>query len=64
MSRWPDALPVFTDGYQAVVAAAEAALAPHAIVLAGSAFHGAGIDAAVRSGDAAAAATKVRRLTS
>ena len=46
------------------VAAAEAALAPHAIVLAGSAFHGAGIDAAVRSGDAAAAATKVRRLTS
>ena len=64
VSRWPDALPVFTDGYQAVVAAAEAALAPHAIVLAGSAFHGAGIDAAVRSGDAAAAATKVRRLTS
>ena len=64
VSRWPDAFPVFTDGYEAVVAAAEAALAPHAIVLAGSAFHGAGIDAAVRSGDAAAAAATVRGLTS
>ncbi|HIE93526.1 MAG TPA: hypothetical protein EYQ83_11895 [Acidobacteria bacterium] len=64
VSRWPDALPVFSDGYKAVVAAAEATLAPHAIVLAGSAFHGAGIDAAVRSGNAAAATAKVRGLTS
>ena len=64
VSRWPDALPVFDDSHTAAVVVAEAALAPHPIVLAGSAFHGAGIDAAVRSGEAAAAAAKSRGLTS
>ena len=64
VSRWPDALPVFNDRYTAAVVEAEAALASHPIVLAGSAFHGSGIDAAVRSGEAAAAAVKGRGLTS
>ena len=45
VSRWPDALPVFNDRYTAAVVEAEAALASHPIVLAGSAFHGSGIDA-------------------
>ena len=64
VSRWPDALPVFTDRHKAAVVEAEAALASHPIVLAGSAFHGSGIDAAVRSGEAAAAAARSRGLTS
>lgn len=64
VSRWPDALPVFSDRHTAAVAEAEVALASQPIVLAGSAFHGAGIDAAVRSGEAAAAAAKSRGLTS
>ena len=64
VSRWPDALPVFTDRHKAAVVEAEAALALHPIVLAGSAFHGSGIDAAVRSGEAAAAAARSRGLTS
>lgn len=58
VSRWPDALPVFNDEHRAAVAHAEAALSLHRIVLAGSAFHGSGIDAAVRSGEAAASAVK------
>ena len=64
ISRWPDALPVFNDSYTAAVAEAEAALASYSIVLAGSAFHGSGIDAAVRSGEAAAVAARGRGLTS
>ena len=64
ISRWPDALPVFNDSYTAAVAEAEAALASYPIVLAGSAFHGSGIDAAVRSGEAAAVAARSRGLTS
>jgi len=52
VSRWRSALPVFTPVHQARVAALEAAL-PKGVVLAGSAFHGSGIDAAVRSADAA-----------
>ena len=64
VSRWPDALPVFTDRYKAAVVEAEAALASHPIVLAGSAFHGSGIDAALCSGEAAAAAARRRGLTS
>ncbi len=54
VSRWPDALPVFNDAHRAAVAALEATLADTPILLAGSAFHGSGIDAAVRSGDQAA----------
>jgi len=64
VSRWPDALPVFDDRHKAAVVEAEAALATHPIVLAGSAFHGSGVDAAVRSGEAAAAAATRRVLTS
>jgi oxygen-dependent protoporphyrinogen oxidase len=64
VSRWPDALPVFSDRHTAAVAEAEAALASSPIVLAGSAFHGAGIDAAVRSGEAAAFAARSRGLSS
>ena len=62
VSRWPDALPVFSDRHTAAVAEAEAALASHPIVLAGSAFHGSGVDAAVRSGEAAAVAARTRGL--
>ncbi len=63
VSRWPDALPVFDDSHKAAVAEAEAAIASLPIVLAGSAFHGSGVDAAVRSGEAAAAAARRRVLT-
>jgi oxygen-dependent protoporphyrinogen oxidase len=48
VSIWPHALPVFDDARRAAVAALEGALPP-AVLLAGSAFHGSGIDAAVRS---------------
>ena len=54
VSRWPDALPVFDDAHRAAVAQLEASLADTPIELAGSAFHGPGIDAAVRSGEGAA----------
>ncbi len=54
VSRWVDALPVFDDAHRAAVAALERALAPRSIALAGSAFHGSGIDAAVRSAERAA----------
>lgn len=56
VSRWPDALPVFDDAHRQRVAALEDALGELPISLAGSAFHGAGIDAAVRSAEAAAEA--------
>ena len=49
VSRWPDALPVFDASSQAAVATLETVLKGSRITLAGSAFHGAGIDAAVRS---------------
>jgi oxygen-dependent protoporphyrinogen oxidase len=55
VSRWPNALPVWNDAYRTQVAALEQALRPYPIVLAGSAFHGSGIDAAVRSGGLAPA---------
>ena len=64
VSRWPDALPVFNDRYTAAVVEAEAALASHPIVLAGAAFHGSGIDAAVRSAEGAADTAKSRGLIS
>lgn len=55
VSRWPNALPVFGPEHRDTVARIEATLAPWAIHLAGSAFHGSGIDAAVRSAEAIAA---------
>jgi oxygen-dependent protoporphyrinogen oxidase len=56
VSRWADALPVVDGEHRACVAAVEAALAGRRVLLAGSAFHGSGIDAAVRSANAAVAA--------
>lgn len=53
VSRWPDALPVFDDAHRARVAALEAELARYPIRLAGAAFHGSGIDAAIRSAESA-----------
>jgi protoporphyrinogen/coproporphyrinogen III oxidase len=49
VSSWPDALPVLTPEHRDAVANVERVLAPLGIHLAGSAFHGSGIDAAVRS---------------
>lgn len=54
VTRWPAALPQFSDQYRSAVADVETALEGLPIALAGAAFHGSGIDAAVRSGDAAA----------
>ena len=56
VSRWPSALPVFDEAHRARVAALEAALLGHRIWLAGAAFHGSGIDAAIRSAESAALA--------
>jgi protoporphyrinogen/coproporphyrinogen III oxidase len=60
VSRWRDALPVFDDAHRARVSALEQALQPWPIALAGSAFHGSGIDAAVQSAERAA--ESLRRL--
>lgn len=54
VTRWPSALPVHTEAHAAVVAQLERALQPRNVCLAGAAFHGSGIDAAVRSGENAA----------
>jgi oxygen-dependent protoporphyrinogen oxidase len=51
VSRWPNALPVHSDDHRAIVEGLEAALAGGPITLAGAAFHGSGIDAAVRSAE-------------
>lgn len=56
VSRWSNALPVHTDEHRARVARLEAALAGVPIALAGAAFHGSGIDAAVRSAEQVARA--------
>ncbi len=58
VSRWPNALPVFDPAHRACVDALETALKQHAprIWLAGAAFHGSGIDAAIRSGERTALA--------
>lgn len=56
VTRWANALPIHDDAHKAAVAALEQALAPYPVQLAGSAFHGSGIDAAVRSAERAAAA--------
>lgn len=53
VSRWPNALPVHSPAHAAVVEQLERALHPRNVCLAGAAFHGSGIDAAVRSGEAA-----------
>ena len=55
VSRWSNALPVFSPEHREAVARVEATIAPWSIHLAGSAFHGSGIDAAVRSAEAVAA---------
>jgi oxygen-dependent protoporphyrinogen oxidase len=49
VARWSNALPIFDDVHRARVAALEQALGATRVRLAGSAFHGSGIDAAVRS---------------
>jgi oxygen-dependent protoporphyrinogen oxidase len=49
VSRWADALPVFTPAHRAQAKAADEALQRLGIHVTGSAFHGAGIDAAVAS---------------
>ncbi len=61
VSCWPEALPVFNHRHRTAVADVEASLEGRPIVLAGSAFHGSGIDAAVRSGEDAA--RRLLRLT-
>jgi oxygen-dependent protoporphyrinogen oxidase len=55
VSRWHDALPVFSAAYREQVASADTALQQLGIHLTGSAFHGAGIDAAVVSAERVAA---------
>lgn len=55
VSRWADSLPVFSAAYREHVARADATLQALNIHLTGSAFHGAGIDAAVASAEAVAA---------
>ncbi len=55
VSRWLGALPVFSPAYRAQVSELDATLQAHGVHLAGSAFHGAGIDAAVASAEAVAA---------
>lgn len=54
VSRWPDALPVFNEAHEACVSTLATALAGQHIWLAGAAFHGSGIDAAIRSAEATA----------
>ncbi|HET9929148.1 MAG TPA: FAD-dependent oxidoreductase, partial [Polyangiaceae bacterium] len=49
VSRWSHALPVSNPAHSERVRHLEAALHGSRILLAGSAFHGSGIDAAVRS---------------
>ncbi len=51
VSRWENALPVHSEEHRAKVASLEAALAGGRVTLAGAAFHGSGIDAAVRSAE-------------
>ncbi len=55
VSRWVEALPVFSPAYRAQVAELDSALQALGVHLTGSAFHGAGIDAAVASASAVAA---------
>jgi oxygen-dependent protoporphyrinogen oxidase len=54
VARWRAALPVIDAAHRARVAALESALEGSHVVLAGAAFHGSGIDAALRSAERAA----------
>lgn len=54
-SVWPDALPVHAQAFRTLVERVEHSLRASPIHLAGSAFHGSGIDAAVRSAERMAA---------
>jgi oxygen-dependent protoporphyrinogen oxidase len=56
VSRWPRALPVFDAPHRERVARLEERLSGSGVYLAGACFHGAGIDGAVRSAEAAARA--------
>ncbi|HEX9622575.1 MAG TPA: FAD-dependent oxidoreductase [Polyangiaceae bacterium] len=56
VSAWPNALPVFDGQHRRRVQVLESTLGRHRAVLAGAAFHGSGIDAAVRSAETAARA--------
>jgi protoporphyrinogen/coproporphyrinogen III oxidase len=49
VSRWPDALPVHDADHRAAVTQLETSLSRSGIALAGAAFHGAGIEGAVKS---------------
>jgi oxygen-dependent protoporphyrinogen oxidase len=51
VSRWNDALPVFARDHGTRASPIEQSLAARSVFLAGSAAHGAGIDAAVRSAE-------------
>jgi oxygen-dependent protoporphyrinogen oxidase len=55
VSRWADALPVFSPAHKAQAEAADLALQGLGVHVTGSAFHGAGIDAAVNSAEIVAA---------
>jgi oxygen-dependent protoporphyrinogen oxidase len=55
VSRWADALPVFSPAHKAQAEAADQTLQAVGIHVTGSAFHGAGIDAAVASAETVAA---------
>lgn len=58
VSRWANSLPVFSEAHRANVSTLEGSLKEHRVQLAGSAFHGAGIDAAVRSAEETATAVR------
>ncbi len=60
VSRWANALPVFDAAHRTRIRALESALVGRPIWLAGSAFHGSGIDAAIRSGENASQAISAR----
>jgi oxygen-dependent protoporphyrinogen oxidase len=64
VDRWPETLAVVTAEQRQRVAELEMRLAGRRLVLAGGAFHGPGIDGAVRSGQAAAAALDAALLAS
>jgi protoporphyrinogen/coproporphyrinogen III oxidase len=55
VSRWRDALPVFSAAHRSAAAALDAALQALGVHVTGSAFHGAGIDAAAVSAEQIAA---------
>jgi oxygen-dependent protoporphyrinogen oxidase len=54
VSRWPHALPVHSPSFRTRIERIEPPLAARNVHLAGAAFHGSGIDAAVRSAEHAA----------